>query len=521
MGKTASLRTQDSPVESDIDKAAFDVQPTDASLTKLPVGDSHVDHGEDPLSEFSKKEISRAWLKVDLHILPVAVLLYLSSYIDRANVANAKVLGMGAAINLSSNQYNLSLSIFFVAYVLFETPSNVIIKRTSPRIYISTMTVLWGLICCLISLVKTPSQLIAARFFLGFAESGFLPGIILWVGSWYPRPMQGRRFSILYCTVSLTGAFGGLLATAINNLDGRHGIPGWRWIFIVEGVVTIGLGLLAFLTFSSSPTTSRWLTPREQRIILLTNEIDRALRADEAFSASQIKSAFVDWRTYIWGLMYFTNYVPVYSVVLSLPVVVTGLGYKGTTATLMAVWPYFAGFTAVVIAGRTLDLYGHRFIHYCIGVVVAMIALIVLISVESLVARYVMFFFMMFMFIPISTMWSWLAQNVAGSNKRAAATGLIFSMGNIGGIVAGQIYRSEWAPRYVQGHAINLACYVVALISGTVLWLSYKRDNAARDRAAAGGLESGASDFGKTKGGMLGVDLGDLGDRDPRYRYYL
>lgn len=82
MGKTASLRTQDSPVESDIDKAAFDVQPTDASLTKLPVGDSHVDH-EDPLSEFSKKEISRAWLKVDLHILPVAVLLYLSSYIDR------------------------------------------------------------------------------------------------------------------------------------------------------------------------------------------------------------------------------------------------------------------------------------------------------------------------------------------------------------------------------------------------------------------------------------------------------
>lgn len=163
-------------------------------------------------------------------------------------------------------------------------------------------------------------------------------------------------------------------------------------------MVTIGLGLLAFLTFSSSPTTSRWLTPREQRIILLTNEIDRALRADEAFSASQIKSAFVDWRTYIWGLMYFTNYVPVYSVVLSLPVVVTGLGYKGTTATLMAVWPYFAGFTAVVIAGRTLDLYGHRFIHYCIGVVVAMIALIVLISVESLVARYVMFFFMMFMY---------------------------------------------------------------------------------------------------------------------------
>ena len=107
-------------------------------------------------------------------------------------------------------------------------------------------------------------------------------------------------------------------------------------------------------------------------------------------------------------------------------------------------------------------------------------------------------------------MWAWLASNVAGSNKRAAATGLIFSMGNIGGTISGQIYRAEWAPRYIQGHAINLACYGVALVSGAALWWSYRRDNQERDRAE--GIEQGLSVEQRRKG-LLGEDLGDLGDR--------
>ncbi len=102
-------------------------------------------------------------------------------------------------------------------------------------------------------------------------------------------------------------------------------------------------------------------------------------------------------------------------------------------------------------------------------------------------------------------MWAWLSSNVAGSNKRAAATGVIFSVGNVGGIISGQIYRAEWAPRYVQGHAINLACYVIALVAGFILWLSYRNDNIARDKAEGRRVERTES--------MLGDDLGDLGDR--------
>jgi len=487
--------------------------PSSSSVTSLEKGLPPTTDAA--LQKYTPEEIKATWRKVDWYIMPVSILLYLASYIDRANIGNAKVLGLSADLKLTNYEYNLALSIFFVGYVLFETPSNIILKKFSPRWYIPTMTCIWGVVCALFAVVHSAKGLIAIRFFLGFCEAGFLPGLVFWMGCWYPRSMQGRRYGLLYCSVSLTGAFGGLLATGIHALDGTHGIAGWRWIFIIEGVITSGFGLLAFFVMSAYPADAPWLSDSEREIIHLMNESDRALKAREGFSTAQIRSAFTDWRTYCWAVMFLATYIPVYSVVLSLPTVVTGLGYTGTTATLMACPPYGVGFFAVLISGWTVDRYGKLFYHYVFGIVVTIVALIVLMAAENLVARYVMFFFVMFMFVPISVMWAWLSSNVAGTNKRAAAQGLIFSTGNIGGAIGAQIYRAEFAPRYVQGHAINLACYAVALVAGALVWYSYKRDNEQRNAAAS------EADQGDERPDMLGEDLGDLGDRHPRFRYYL
>nr|ANC28060.1 major facilitator superfamily [Polyporus umbellatus] len=447
--------------------------------------------------------------------MPLAVFLYLAAYIDRANIGNAKVLGLAAALKLTSGQYNWALSIFFIGYVIFETPSNIILRRVSPRWYIPALTIIWGMVCALFATVKTAGGLLAIRFFLGIAEAGFLPGIVYWLSCWYPRTVLGRRFGVLYSTVSLTGAFGGLLATAIHALDGTHGIAGWQWIFIVEGVITAGCGIIALVVMSSYPDTASFLTKEERHIVLLANEADRAQKAAEGFDSKQIRSAFTDWRTWLWGLVYITTYIPVYSVILSLPTVVTGLGYQGTRATLMACPPYGLGFIIVLATGWTSDRYGRLFYHYVGSIVVTVVALIVLMAVENLVVRYIMFFFVMFMFIPVLTCWTWLGSNVAGANKRAAALGVVFSLGNIGGAVSGQIYRAEWAPRYVQGHAINIGCYAIALIAGAALWWSYKRDNELRDRSTSKTVKQ------TKQHDLLGEDLGDLGDRHPSFRYYL
>ncbi|THH32690.1 hypothetical protein EUX98_g1541 [Antrodiella citrinella] len=464
------------------------------------------------LQKYTPEEIKTTWRKVDWHVMPASIMLYLASYIDRANIGNAKVLGLATDLKLTDNQYNLALSIFFVGYVIFETPSNLILRRVSPRFYIPAMAVLWGLICSLFAVVHSAKALIAIRFFLGFAEAGFLPGLVFWMGCWYPRSMQGKRFGLLYCTVSLTGAFGGLLATGIHALNGTHGIAGWRWIFIIEGVITASFGVIALFFMTAYPNDASWLTATERDIINITNESDRALNASEGFSLPQVKSGFTDWRTYCWAIMYLATYIPVYSVVLSLPTVVTGLGYHGTTATLMACPPYGLGFIAVLWSGWSVDRYGKLFYHYALGISITIIALIVLMVTTNLIARYVMFFFVMFMFVPISVEWAWLSSNVAGNNKRATAQGIIFSIGNIGGAIGSQIYRAEFAPRYVQGHAINIACYTVALVAGALVWYSYKRDNEQRNAADESGDE---------RPNMLGEDLGDLGDRHPRFRYYL
>lgn len=149
------------------------------------------------------------------------------------------------------------------------------------------------------------------------------------------------------------------------------------------------------------PVNAPWLTPTEKHIIHLCNEADRAQKARESYSSTQILSAFTDWRIYLWSVVFITTYIPVYSVILSLPSVVSGLGYSGTSATLMACPPYGVGFFVVLSAGWTIDKYGLRIWHYLLGCVVTMIALIVLMAVENLVVRYIMFFFVMFMYVPV------------------------------------------------------------------------------------------------------------------------
>lgn len=345
--------------------------------------------------------------------------------------------------------------------------------------------------------------------------------------------MLGRRFSHVFSAVSLTGAFGGLLATAIFQLDGACGIVGWRWIFIVEGSLTALLGLASLAIIADYPVNARWLSERERAYILLVNEADRAQLAAEPFDRKQILSAFKDWRVYVWGLVFISTNGPSYSIVLSLPSVVAGLGYTGVHATLLACPPYAFGLLLVLTFGWSVDRHGHRYFQFAFACGMALLALVVLVVVQSLAVRYAMFFLVMFMLVPISTTWGWLSGNVAGVNKRAAATGIALSFGNIGGAIAGQIYREEWAPRYVQGHAVNVGYYVLALLSGGVLWWSYRRDNLRRDRLelADSGSTAGEKDgrvvemhevaMAHRAGTMLGERLGDSGDRHPKFRYLL
>ena len=159
--------------------------------------------------------------------------MYLLAFLDRTNIANASVFGLNKDLGLVSNQYNTALTMFFVPYIAFEIPSNIILKRLKPHIWLSACMFLFGLVTICQGLVHNYSGLLATRFFLGLAETGMFPGSFYLIGMWYKRSEAQKRYSFFFGSTSLAGAFGGLLASAIGKMNGMRGYNGWRWIFIL------------------------------------------------------------------------------------------------------------------------------------------------------------------------------------------------------------------------------------------------------------------------------------------------
>lgn len=170
--------------------------------------------------------------KIDLRVIPVLSVLYLLAFLDRTNIANASVFGLVKDLNLAGNEYNTALTIFFVPYILFEIPSNILLKRLKPHVWLSGCMFMFGVVTVCQGLVQGYSGLLTTRFFLGFFETGMFPGSFYLIGMWYKRHEAQKRYTFFFASTTLAGAFGGLLASAIGKMNGICGYLGWRWIFV-------------------------------------------------------------------------------------------------------------------------------------------------------------------------------------------------------------------------------------------------------------------------------------------------
>lgn len=171
--------------------------------------------------------------KIDMRILPILTLVYLMAFLDRVNIGNAQVYGLSKDLGLKSNEYNTALCLFFVPYIIFELPANALLKKVKPHIFLSVSMLMFGVVTIAQGFVKSYSGLLATRFFLGFFETGVFPGCFYLLAMWYKRGESQKRFTFFFISTALAGAFGGLLASAIFNLNGRHGKLAWRWVFII------------------------------------------------------------------------------------------------------------------------------------------------------------------------------------------------------------------------------------------------------------------------------------------------
>ncbi|KAF8900522.1 major facilitator superfamily domain-containing protein [Mucidula mucida] len=421
--------------------------------------------------------------KVDLNLIPLIAVLYLCSFLDRGNIGNARVAGMATDLHLTGSRYQLAAAVFFIPYSLLEIPCNVVMKLIRPSIWIPGIMLTWGIVMFSMAWVKSYHGLVAARVFLGIAEAGLPPGVAFLITLWYRRVDQARPISLYFSSATLSGAFGGLLAFAIEKMDGLGNLRGWAWIFLLEGLLTVVCSLIAFWRLPDYPETAKFLTPGEREHLV------EALRRDNAGQPSHFEKKFVwetlcDYKSWLQTLIYIGLVMPLYSFSLFLPTIINALGYSASEAQLMTIPPYAAGCVCTILAGWGSDRMRLRgpFIMACALLAIVGYSMLYATSPTKLpgvgYAGAILAACGVFPTVPL--MLAWGAGNAGSSLKRAVIIGLQSCIGNLGGICSSFIYRTQDTPRFHLGHAIVLSFLCMAFVVAACTTILYSRLNRAK-----------------------------------------
>ncbi|KAI9368417.1 major facilitator superfamily domain-containing protein [Aspergillus egyptiacus] len=474
----------------------YDGSPAQSSLT--------AEYGE-----INEKSLLR---KLDYKVLPPLTILYLLSFLDRSNVGNARLEGLTDDIGMTGNEYLTGLTLYFIGYVVFEVPCNIILKRTTPRIWLPTLTLVWGIVATLIGVIENYAGYLTSRTALGIAEAGLFPGVVFYLSMWYKRNEQHYRVALFFSAASLAGAFGGILAWGIAHMDGVGNYAGWRWIFILEGLLTVVVAILAYFWVYNYPATAEFLSDKERSFITHRLSHDNDATRDEKFSWTAVTDAIKDPKVWLYGLGFHTMSLPLYTLSLFMPTIIKELGYSAAKAQLLTVPPYALGFvTTIVIA--VLSEHTRRRAPYIMGSsAFACIGYIILLVGRSPGVSYAGTFFAAGGIYPaVAIVLSWPANNVSGQTKRAIANAMQISIGNLGAVIGTQLYRTETSPRYYLGHGFALGYLVANVVVVFILWQVLQKENAkkanARERE---GLPALMDDIGDAQGDFQG-------DKDPRW----
>jgi sugar phosphate permease len=448
-----------------------------------------VDHFEE-ISDAEEVLLERTvWRKLDRWVLPICTIFYLLSFLDRSNIANARVAGMQTSLKMSNYQYSIALTMTYIPYIAAEFPSNLLLKYVGPRWMLPTMVTIWGLVATMQGVVKTYSGLLACRFFLGLMEGGLFPGLVLYLSFFYPRERLQIRIATFFASASLSGAFSGLLAAAITNINGKSGRPGWAWIFIIEGIFTFLFGLTSFLILPNSPSNARFFSTKERDYVMAKLKADGAVAGDDKsddFSWIEVIRCLQSVHVWLLAPVLFFIGTTLYSLAYFEPTIVAGLGYTGTKAQLMSAPPFAFAFVVSMITAVISDRYKCRGYMLIFFSVCNLIGFIMFYASNSHHVRYGS------LFLTISGSYcgappviTWVANNSAPHVRRATSVAIAFIMTNVGGILATWLLGSlSPAPNYTKATItfIIMSVGMVVLSTATLMYLSRQNRLKARRR---------------------------------------
>ncbi|GAP86970.1 putative MFS general substrate transporter [Rosellinia necatrix] len=413
--------------------------------------------------EFDKKLERRVLWKLDTRILPILAVLFLCSFFDRTNVGNARLYGLEADIGITNHQYNIGLAVFYATYIFGEIPSNLILKKVTPSVWLPCLAFFWGVIAMSTGFIKTFPHFVAIRALLGLCEGGLLPGMILYLSGTYRRTELAIRIGIFYTSASLSGAFSGLLARAISELDGRAGLEAWRWIFIIFGLFTISVGFTSFWLLPNNVASARFFTPEERDCAIRrlhsqgASTTGREREETERFAWSEVARGVFSWQTWLSASAYFGILSGLYSFGLFLPTIIRDMGYTANEAQLWSVIPYAVAAVATLCTAYLSDRLHVRGLIMLCSLPIAITGYAVIANVHIVKVKYGMTFLMATgLYSSVPPVLGWLSNNSAGHYKRATTSALQLAIANAGGFVAVFIYPKDQGPQYHNGHTIVL-----------------------------------------------------------------
>ncbi|KAK8083792.1 hypothetical protein PG996_002573 [Apiospora saccharicola] len=430
---------------------------------------------------FDQKETKKLLRKLDWHLIPFMSLIYLLCFLDRTNIGNARLDKLEQDLGLQGLQYNDCLAILFPFYIAAEIPSNIMLKRLRPSVWLTFIMVAWSACMICQGFVKDYSGLMATRVFLGVFEGGLFPGVNYYITQWYCRHECGFRMALFFSAATLAGAFGGILARGIAEMSGVGGLSAWSWIFILEGLLSILVSFTAYWAIYDYPSTATFLAEKER------DEVERRLAADRGhlsddFDLKYVWQAIGDWKIYVFMLIFMAGFTPIYSFSLFLPTVIKGMGYSANNAQLMSVPPYIFACISTIGASWFADRARMRGVFLLGFQLVAVLGFAMLAGSGNAAVQYAgTVFAAIGIYSQIPLCLAWNGANIGGSLKRGTGIAMQVMGGNCGGIIASYVYLTPDGPRYIKGHSILIGFVAMSFFLTLFMITWFRRENARRD----------------------------------------
>ncbi|KAJ3094437.1 hypothetical protein HDU96_001685 [Phlyctochytrium bullatum] len=458
--------------------------------------------GETVVVDWTPEEERKVMRKIDIRIVPLCLMLYLFSFLDRVNIGNARVIGLNPRTGLGQmerdlgmrgNDFNISLSVFFITYCLFEPFSNLILNRTSASSWIARIAVTWGITATCMGAVQNFAGLVATRILLGLFEAGLVPGISYYCSFWYKREELASRIALWFGGAGLATAFSSLLAYGIQiGMEGKGGLASWRWVFIIEGAPTILLGVLTWFFLPDEPGKATFLSERERHIAASRLKLSVATREEKHFSSAAIVEVIKNPIVWVFAVSNFLAITPGYAYSFFIPTILAGgLGKTGVDINLFSAPPFLVGAVCTIVFSFMSDYFRSRSLFALLASAAATAAWTSLALVRDANQAYGLLFLSAFSGFAYPVIWAWLSNNIPSHTGRALALGLVLGIGNVGGAIAGQLYTNDDRPWFAKGHTalaimsgINIA--VLIGLRGWMQYLNATKERRLRDREAKG-----------------------------------